>query len=250
MVTLWDVTTGEERCTLKGHTGDVHAVAFHPDCKTLASAGGDKTVRLWDLATGQERAILERRSEYDNPIAFSPDGSLLACGSSELIQVWEIATHEERRALEGHKSFVKIIAFSPDGKTLASADVPCGSVKIWDIATAKERAFEAPPWMDDADCYILGIAFSPDGKTIALTTFYAIGLWDVTTGKNKAALGWGHRPLDLSIRCVLDSLGGPFKTKREMLSVAYTPDGSLVAYGMDNTTLERWKVAAVPRNKN
>src|SRR5262249_6606148 len=40
-IRLWEVATGKERTFLKGHTHHVWSVAFSPDGKTLASAGGD-----------------------------------------------------------------------------------------------------------------------------------------------------------------------------------------------------------------
>jgi WD40 repeat protein len=57
-VKLWDVTTGKERVSLRGHSfprGTVECVSFSADGTMLASAGGD-AVKLWDTASGTERA--------------------------------------------------------------------------------------------------------------------------------------------------------------------------------------------------
>ena len=56
-VKLWDITTGKDLATLKGHIF-VESVAFAPDGKTLATGSG-QTVKLWDVTTGKELATLK-----------------------------------------------------------------------------------------------------------------------------------------------------------------------------------------------
>jgi tetratricopeptide (TPR) repeat protein len=53
-VKLWDLATGEERLTLKGHTGCVQSAVFAGDGKTLATGDAEGMVKLWRAATDQE----------------------------------------------------------------------------------------------------------------------------------------------------------------------------------------------------
>ncbi len=48
-ITLWDVATGRVRHRLAGHQGDVNAVAFAPDGRTVISGSTDTTALVWDV---------------------------------------------------------------------------------------------------------------------------------------------------------------------------------------------------------
>jgi WD40 repeat protein len=184
-IKLWDVGTGKERATLKGHTAPVYSVAFSPDGKTLTSGSWDKTIRLWEAATGKEKKAL-KQSDHVTALAFSPDGKTLASGrtraseSDERVRVLDAATGEDRAALKGHTSDVGCLAYSADGKLLASGSID-GVIKLWDVAASKERATVKG---DAVSVYSL--AFSPDGKLLAAGgSTGAVKLWDVAAGEQR-----------------------------------------------------------------
>jgi WD40 repeat protein len=90
-IKLWDVATGKEITSLKGHSGWVTSVSFSPDGKTLASGSYDKTIKLWNLATYQEITTFKGHSGFVYSVSFSPDGKTLASGSADkTIKLWKV----------------------------------------------------------------------------------------------------------------------------------------------------------------
>jgi WD40 repeat protein len=244
--------------TLRGHTGEVTALAFLPGGKRLLTASSDHTLRLWEIPSAKTVAVFEGNEQVVGWIAVSTNGRVAVSGGSQC-KVWDIASRKPLWTLS--EQVVRAATFTPDGKHLlvASAD---RSPRLYEVATGKlVREI-------DVGGRLWYAALTPDGKRALLET-PSLQLWDLQAGKGLRTLfprkpddsGWWR--LAISNDGKWGMTGGrdgsiwlwdlesgkrarPFIGKgapEEIWSLAFSADGQLALTGGTGGRVKLWDVA-------
>ncbi len=219
---VWDVNAHKEVAFLQD-SADV--IALNRDGTRLAAVGG-KQCRIWEVGTGKELASFRYHVPVSGPmgIAFSRDLATLATRNYQEIDLWDTATGKEKATLSEHRGEVGCMVWSVEEKTLIASscryegkgDKWKGDVKLWDVASGKERATLPGPF----GC-IREMAVSPDGKTLALLDWPELReetdlkLVDVATGRQRV----------LSVPPGYSFLAPRFTTEGKLLVTGASADG-------------------------
>jgi RNA polymerase sigma factor (sigma-70 family) len=183
---------------------------------------------LPDGASGRLGTVRFRGSARVSGLAFAPGGKVLA--SSGIagfgICLWDATTGRPLHRLGVPFISESRPAFAPDGQTLVATGKFRGQANklyLFEVATGRERRRLEGAAGASLDC----VAFSPDGRTVAAGESGgpnpAVVLWDVVADRVVRRLE-GHTDL--------------------IRSVAFSPDGKLLASGADDQTVRLWDIAA------
>ncbi|XP_051787191.1 notchless protein homolog 1 [Erpetoichthys calabaricus] len=117
---LWDPHTGNQvGRVLSGHTKWITWLCWEPlhinaECRYLASASKDCTVRIWDTVLGKCEKILTGHTQSVTCVKWGGDGLLYSSSQDRTIKVWRAQDGVLCRTLQGHAHWVNTMALNTD----------------------------------------------------------------------------------------------------------------------------------------
>ena len=282
-VVLWDVASRAKIGSLDplipvAGSGDISnvvspfSVAFHPQKPIVATAGLDGLVRLWDLRRGGAPRVLAGHERPIISLAFNARGNKLASGDFGAVNVWLLRTGKLVQHIE---TAGRSVGFDATGNLLVTGNMD-GTVTQWNANTGR-KMFEQSVHQGA----VVGMQFLADNSAFisAGEADATIGFWEGSeqlrsTGQVRAHAAHLHA-LAVSSNKVVAAGGGysqmmvtsnptlaqdasitlayfAGKPRIEQLrghegtveTLAFSPDGKLLASGAADNSARLWDVAA------
>lgn len=225
-VQIFDLASGEA-----GKTYPVVVSAISSDGRWMSSFDNTAIYHpvLWDLNEGKR--IHDLTLKNASRVIFRPDGQEVAVthGDSEAIDFVSTSSGEITKSLPGGGYGLETAAYSADGKLLAAGSYSFGTIKVWDLASMKEKVTlhgQSP---------VQSVTFSPNGKLLAATSG-ELRVWNIANGTEVVTL------TDAPVNRAMFSADGKW--------LAANPGGQFPGYAVKVWNTETWQeVADIPKEK-
>lgn len=246
-VRICSAETGEEIRRLNNRRQIISSVAYAPSGNRLAASAADE-LRVWELDTPQTPINLQSTIRP----SFAPNGNSFVTSNGNDINLRDSSMGKVSQTFSGHTERVNDAAFSPDGHHVASASDD-GTIRVWEVSTGTTLLT-----MKGDDKKKEAVSWSPQGNWLVSYGGRRHRIWNAKTGEPMADLPpaetgaggpaprmtFAFSPDDQFYVCaepdesihVRDIRTGEklvrlFGETRNLTSLAFSPDGTLIAGG-------------------
>lgn len=245
------------RGRLRGHNGEIGAVAIHPNgTHVVSSRGGFMSFNqaiVWTLTQvstvpyGYEthvispvslaaplpivpddpeslRIIREATSPNVLDVAYSPDGERIVMGIQDgSVRIYDATTGKNVSIREGHNAGVNVVRYCNNGDWIVSASRDA-TLKVWDAEKGEElRTLEGHVGP------VQSMEVAEDGSKAVSCSGASVIVWDLDEGKALTSL---RDNSDLEVNCV-----------------AFTQDGASIVCGCVGGSMEIWNLETGELNR-
>ncbi|GCC18073.1 hypothetical protein chiPu_0017786 [Chiloscyllium punctatum] len=218
---LWDPRTGKQiGKVLTGHSKWITYLCWeplhiNPQCRYLASASKDCSIRIWDTMLGLCDKILTGHTQSVTCVKWGGDGLIFSSSQDRTIKVWRAQDVMEELKQKALQRYEQTRGQEQERLVSGSDDF---TLFLWTPAEAKKPVAR----LTGHQALINEVCFSPDTRLIASASFdKSVKLWDSRTGKYLASLR-GH--------------------VSAVYQIAWSADSRLLASGSSDSTLKVWDV--------
>jgi WD40 repeat protein len=188
---------------------NVHDLAFSPDGKSLAVAGGtpaeEGRVEVVAWPSGKSLAVRQGHTDTVLAVAWKDNASFATASLDHEIALWNLEAPEPLRRYKGHSRGVSSLCFLEGGKLLVSGSLD-QNLRVWNVASS-----EVVRTLNNHTKEVHGLALRPATEGLPMIASVAgdrtVRLWQPTIGR--------------MVRFA--------KLEAIPLAVAWLPDGSKVA---------------------
>jgi WD40 repeat protein len=223
-----------ERRHFQSQASSLAFASFSPDSQTIVTATDDNYIKIWQT-NGTLQATLTGHTDKIRRAIFNPTGEIIVSASDDqTVKLWQ-KNGKLIHDLKGHRGQVTSVCLSPDGKIIASASAD-GSVKLWKINGEELSSFKVERgWITSA-------SFSPDGQKIAAAgTDGTVKLWSLRKVVEKL-----QKQQSIEASTDIKLLRTLQIESDKILSVAFSPDGAMLATASAGGNARIWSKDGTP----
>lgn len=185
----------------------------------------------------QAVATFEAHDNYVLALAFGMDGQTLAsAGMDASIRLWSAPDWRLLGTLTGHTHSVNSLTVSPNGQTLASTSTDA-TVRLWSFPDGV-----ALHVLQDRKKTVTAAEFSPDGRWLAAGSYGGrVSVWNLPgEGLRRSSPG--------ELVLIRPSVAAFSASKKNLTTVAFTPDGKTLATAGLGDDIHVWTLPAGTRD--